>query len=279
MRSPFRFLSWFKGATARQRAAKVIERNAMLFAADMRRPYAAIHGVLADLERETDQAARDRLVQDLTRALKPTLGKADDLLFQALEVTADQPLQTESLEPGTLLEQALRRVLAARGGPVGELEVEVRALQSRKLQGDEGRLVTALACVLDNAMAHAGTAGRLWLTCEDAEKGDRPFVALRIGNTGSYIPKDRRRLIFQPFYSGAGDAKTGLGLAVVREVVEAHGGWVHVHSSEAQGTEFVLTLPAALAPSRYKPLCPRVALKSLAARLAESFNSPRFGYA
>jgi hypothetical protein len=55
---------------------------------------------------------------------------------------------------------------------------------------------------------------------------------------------------------------------------------VHVHSSQENGTEFVVTLPAALSPSRYRPLCSRIQLASLAARLTETFSSgPRYGYA
>ena len=74
-------------------------------------------------------------------------------------------------------------------------------------------------------------------------------VDLSVHNTGSVIPAEALPWIFDRFFQvdparSRVDGNTGLGLAITREIVEAHGGRVTVESSEAKGTEFRITLPA-----------------------------------
>ncbi len=74
-------------------------------------------------------------------------------------------------------------------------------------------------------------------------------MQLSVHNTGSYIPAaGRGRSIFDRFFQvdpgqARANGNTGLGLAITREIVEAHGGHVEVSSSETEGTEFTITLP------------------------------------
>jgi two-component system sensor histidine kinase ResE len=69
-----------------------------------------------------------------------------------------------------------------------------------------------------------------------------------VHNTGSFIPPGDQPRVFERFYqldkarstSGSG---SGLGLAIAQEIIQAHGGWIHVQSSRAGGTEFAILLP------------------------------------
>ena len=79
--------------------------------------------------------------------------------------------------------------------------------------------------------------------------GENGHVNLSVHNTGSVIPAEALPHIFERFFqadpAGArADANTGLGLAITREIVEAHGGDVTATSNEANGTEFLISLPA-----------------------------------
>jgi signal transduction histidine kinase len=79
--------------------------------------------------------------------------------------------------------------------------------------------------------------------------GENGHVNVSVHNTGSVIPPEALPHIFERFFqadpSGASaDANTGLGLAITREIVTAHGGDVIASSSEAAGTEFLISLPA-----------------------------------
>jgi signal transduction histidine kinase len=74
------------------------------------------------------------------------------------------------------------------------------------------------------------------------------FGYIAVHNTGSFIPPSDQPRVFERFYqldkarstSGGG---SGLGLAIAQEIIQAHGGWIHVQSSRAGGTEFAIFLP------------------------------------
>jgi signal transduction histidine kinase len=107
--------------------------------------------------------------------------------------------------------------------------------------------------VLDNLLTNAvkftpaggSVAVRIW-----QEKGD---VILEVADTGVGIPSDQLERIFERFYQIDGSTTrryggTGLGLALVKEVVEAHGGQVTVTSTLGQGSTFRVTLPGTNPP-------------------------------
>jgi signal transduction histidine kinase len=73
-------------------------------------------------------------------------------------------------------------------------------------------------------------------------------VAVAVRDRGSGIAREDLHRVFGRFYRGAnaktqGAAGTGIGLAVVKEIVEAHGGTVRVHSEPGKGSEFTMVLP------------------------------------
>ena len=67
---------------------------------------------------------------------------------------------------------------------------------------------------------------------------------IEISDTGPGIPEDEMPHIFERFYSGTGGG-LGLGLAIVRELVDAHGGKIEIHSEVGKGTTVTVILPAA----------------------------------
>jgi signal transduction histidine kinase len=141
------------------------------------------------------------------------------------------------------------RALAER--IVGELRISaptavIETTASGDLFGDwdEGRLAQVLSNLLANAIRH-GQAGTVGL----ALRGDHPAsVALSVQNAG-VIADDVRACLFDPFRAGSVTLSRkeglGLGLYIVKQIVEAHGGRVEVQSDAASGTRFTVTLPRA----------------------------------
>jgi signal transduction histidine kinase len=106
---------------------------------------------------------------------------------------------------------------------------------------DEEQVTSALSNLLGNALEHAGSDTIAVRACV-SEGG----VTIEVEDWGRGIPPGDLPHIFDRFYRGQsrrGDGHAGLGLALVREIAERHGGSVSVRSGVAEGTCFALTLP------------------------------------
>ncbi len=117
------------------------------------------------------------------------------------------------------------------------------------VSGDPRRLRQVIANLLSNAAKFTPTGGEVVLS---VSKG-ADWARLEVSDSGPGIPEDERQHIFGRFFRGrAGQALggSGVGLAVVKDLVEAHGGEVHAESPASGGAIFVVRLPLALPPTK-----------------------------
>jgi signal transduction histidine kinase len=113
------------------------------------------------------------------------------------------------------------------------------------LRADVASLTNALWNVLDNAVKYSGEGTAIHVCVERKPEG----VAVSVRDEGLGIPRDERKEIFRRFVRGEkanrlGIKGTGLGLAMVSQIVQAHGGTVELESEEGAGSTFRLMLPA-----------------------------------
>jgi signal transduction histidine kinase len=124
-----------------------------------------------------------------------------------------------------------------------QLQNEVSSLPS--LIGDGDRLAQVFTNLIDNALVHTPEGGEVRLEAE-ASSG---WVAVHVDDTGPGIPPEELSRIFERFYqldkarSGSGPRGAGLGLAISREIVEAHGGSLEAQSVVGRGSRFTVRLP------------------------------------
>jgi signal transduction histidine kinase len=107
---------------------------------------------------------------------------------------------------------------------------------------DPNRIQQALANLLDNAVKYTREQGRISIQCSSSDD----TVRVRIKDDGIGIPVEEQPRIWERLYRGdksRGQRGLGLGLSLVKAVVEAHGGKVTVQSAEAAGSEFSVLLP------------------------------------
>jgi signal transduction histidine kinase len=104
--------------------------------------------------------------------------------------------------------------------------------------------------LLENAIKYGGQ-GDHWIGvfASAVEDKNGPAVEIRVADHGPGIPQDEQEHIFDPFFRGRQAIQdqvhgTGLGLNLVKKIVEAHGGTILVKSGPEKGTEFVVRLPA-----------------------------------
>jgi signal transduction histidine kinase len=117
--------------------------------------------------------------------------------------------------------------------------------------GDPMALKHAFENLISNAVKY-GTEGSNWIGISvlKAPLKDGEAVEVRVADHGPGIPEDEQEQVFDPFFRGRRALQeqvhgTGLGLNLVRKIVEAHGGKIRVNSQPMKGAEFIVRLPAA----------------------------------
>jgi len=128
-------------------------------------------------------------------------------------------------------------------------EVEIVAAvaePSPVVWGDQGTLTEVLVNILGNAVKYSREGGRVTVSAE--AQGDE--VRLSVADAGPGIVPEDLPHIFEAFYTAqpgavgtAGERGSGLGLAVSRRIIEAHGGSIAVESTPGKGSTFTITLP------------------------------------
>ena len=109
--------------------------------------------------------------------------------------------------------------------------------------GDIDRLEQVFSNLLDNALKHTPAGGDVSIIARHTKPD---FAEISITDTGPGIPAEQMRHVFERFYraeASAGKAGAGLGLAIARQIVLAHGGDIMAKSTLGKGTQFVVRLP------------------------------------
>ncbi len=188
---------------------------------------------MSQLNNDMDAEKRQRFVERSLGSLRHIEGLVNDMLQYARGGrSASRPVEMETLL--RRLQQALKPQLEATASTL-----DIRNDSERThLIGDEEALLTALQNLAANALEAGKEHVRVVVSVWDQERA----VMFSVADNGPGIPPENQERIFEPFFTSRAQG-TGLGLAVVRAVVEAHNGTVWVHSTPGQGSTFYIKLP------------------------------------
>jgi PAS domain S-box-containing protein len=232
--------------------------NAM--AHEMRNPLAPIRNSVELLRQAESGDPSFRTLRTMVeRQVQQLAHLVDDLLDVSRITHGNIRLRKEPVDLRTVVERAIEstRPLVEMRGHLLTLDLPPHPLQ---LDGDAARLEQVIANLLTNAAKYTMPEGQIWLTLE--HEAQEATVSVR--DTGIGIPPDGLARIFEPFVQGDNplprvEGGLGIGLALVRSLIEMHGGSVEAHSRGlGQGSEFVVRLPLR-AESAAEP--PRPALR------------------
>jgi signal transduction histidine kinase len=108
---------------------------------------------------------------------------------------------------------------------------------------DQFRLTQVFRNIFDNALAACRDPVLVEVRCAEAELGGRPALRVAVRDNGPGLAEEQRRRIFEPFFTTKAKG-TGLGMAIAKRIVEAHGGRIAAGPPrEGGGAEIVLTIP------------------------------------
>lgn len=203
---------------------------------ELRHPLAVIRTTLdAVLSRDDVPAAERRHAAGIaTRATSRMASLIEDLLASARRAA---PAFTETnLDLAAVAAEAADEFALLAGG----LRVERRLDAGLTVIGDPAALRRAVDNLLSNARRHAG--GTVTVACGR----DRGWAFIAVADDGPGLAPEVKERVFDRFYRGEGGGRRhGLGLAIVRQIMESHAGTAVVHSRAGQGATFVLWLPLA----------------------------------
>jgi signal transduction histidine kinase len=173
-----------------------------------------------------------QLINDVLDISKIEAGKAE--------------LRDEEVNLGRVIDECASLIAPQASANALSITVDVPG-ELPDLRGDTRAVKQVLLNLLSNAVKFTPARGKVALSARVAAAGD---LEIAVADTGIGIAQDSIDRIFEPFYQVDSDLSrrfegTGLGLSLVKGLVEMHGGTVGVRSEPNRGTTFTITLPAA----------------------------------
>lgn len=219
---------------------------------ELRNPVTGAKGFLELLERQLARATPDtaRIARYITQ-VRGTLGRMEGLVADLLDVSRIQQgrldLQPEPCDLTALGATILAR-LESGGEWTGAHTVAFDAPEEVVGIWDRARLDQVLTNLVSNALKYSPEGGNVRLAIGWDRTVTPPLATLTVSDQGLGIPEAERETIFQPFSRGSARGSTiggtGLGLYIVRQIVEGHGGTIAVSSTPGEGSIFTVRLPA-----------------------------------
>jgi signal transduction histidine kinase len=225
---------------------------------ELRNPLAPVSAALEVMRLRANDPRRVGNAREVVERQIAHMTRLVDDLLDVSRITRGQiELREESVALTALIERAVEvaRPLIDERGHRLSLDLPDGPVVFR---GDRSRLEQVLANLLSNAAKYTDVGGRIWLSAAV----DRASVVISVRDNGEGLPPELRDRVFDLFVQGPGTRSMargglGLGLTLVRQLVQLHGGTVDARSEgPGKGSEFVVRLPyvaASHAPSIGEP--------------------------
>lgn len=189
----------------------------------------------------------DEIERDLLTVVDEEADRLNSLVSEAIELArigaGPVKLRRESYSANQLIDSAVRQLRTLPEGRVMDISIQPNL---PAVEVDSRLSELALRQVLNNAIKYSAPSSQIRIAAES--QGDA--IVIQVSNAGPGIPKSEQNLIFEKFYRGrdvrANIPGTGMGLAIARDIVEAHGGHIWLKSEPGNGVQFSFTLPAML---------------------------------
>jgi len=214
---------------------------------EIRNPLSAIKTFVQLLPRKIEKPG---FLDKFQRTVPREINRINQLIEDLLDLARPPKYQFAKTDVRTLLEQTVDFLEPELKSHDIHCEFKMQA-NLPHVQADADQLTKAFQNLIQNAAQAMPAGGDLTIEAyfEEKESPRQPIsdyqngsVTIVFRDTGSGIPEDARKNIFNPFFTTK-DKGTGLGLAITHKVITEHGGCIEVVSGAASGTRFTVGLP------------------------------------
>lgn len=212
---------------------------------DLRTPLTSISGSAANLMsnyRRMDESTREQTFTDIYDDSMWLINLVENLL----SITRIENQEIRLNRSVELMDEVVSEALAHISRRASEYEIEVRSESDLLLASIDAKLIVqVLTNLIDNAIKYTPAGSKIEIGMRQREN----WIEVSVADNGPGIPDEQKEHIFEMFYSGSdkvADSRRsfGLGLALCKSIVQAHGGDIHVADRYPSGTVFTFTLPA-----------------------------------
>jgi len=241
----FTLLAWSERIRLHASNAAAEERHRFLRRLDheLKNPLTAIRAGLANLVDPSSNTAQHEVLTSLeTQALRMSRLSSELRKLAEIEV---RPVESLPVNIPNLLQEAFQMAQEQPGADsrILNLSIPQAPWPLPTIQGDADLLFLAVYNLLDNALKFSSPGDTLELRAFE----DGQVIVIEVADTGPGIPEDEQPHVWEELYRGNGGhgiPGSGLGLALVRAIMDRHNGSASVRSKLEQGTVFTLRLPA-----------------------------------
>ena len=215
----------------------------------MKTPLAVMRGELEiALKKKRTVAEYQEILGSSLEEVERMAAIVENLLKLARFDAQEMHLDVEAFPLGDFLESLAAQV--SKLADTREVDLVVDCSGDASIRADRFKLEQALLNLLDNAIKYARPRTQVTIGSRWREDG---ALVLRVHDIGAVIPAEELPQVFERFWRSRSTMREkgyGLGLSIVKALVEMHGGTVSVASSDEGGTEFTVVLPPGTAPER-----------------------------
>lgn len=187
------------------------------------------------------QGQQDSL--DLVARVQKAQKKLHELFEEVRNYAAPIKLQRTDHDLRDVLEETWENLIWSRQGRTASLNLP-QSGQAPRCSVDASRLEQVFRNILENSLAACVDPVRIDVAWRQITFDSQPAWQLTITDNGPGMSVEQRQKIFEPFFTTK-PTGTGLGMAISKRIIDEHDGLISVGNSRSEGTEIVITLPAA----------------------------------
>jgi len=221
-----------------------LETLIQMVAHDLKVPVVTIGGLLRLLERKVSCLTTQPDVENIFHQLRSSSKTLENFLADLLDALAVE--KTQNAMASFPLDELLKEVFDSLDDEIitKGIQIDLKDCSPATVSGDRNRIRQVLENLIMNAVKHMGEPNYPVIKVAVAQDGE--YVITSVVDNGMGIPKQYHERIFDRFFrvpKANGVKGSGLGLSIVKQIVESHGGRVWVESEAGKGAAFFFSLP------------------------------------